>query len=275
MSASPWILAPIGLVMALAVNYLADVLPRTRRLSRPACPHCGTPFPTGDYLLLRRCRSCGTRRTPRSFIVQLLGIPAALWTAYVSTADPKLPLALSLLLLGYLSVVLVIDVEHRAVLHETSYFGAILGLICGTYLWGPRVGEPLWQGLLMSLLGGLLGFGIMVLFYWLGERFVRWNARRRPPPAQAAVPGGEAPVSVGDPDEVALGFGDVNLTGILGLVLGPRYILPALFLAILAAGLFSLIVLVVALARKNYQPSMSIPYAPFLILGAAWLLYRP
>jgi leader peptidase (prepilin peptidase)/N-methyltransferase len=273
MSVSPWILAPIGLIMALAVNYLADVLPQTRRLTRPACPHCGTHFATGDYLLMRACHNCGTRRTLRSFIVLLLGIPAVLWAGYVSTVDPKLPLALSLLLLAYLSVVLVIDVEHRAVLHQTSYFGAILGIICGAYLWGPRVGEPLWQGLLMSLLGGLLGFGIMVLFYWLGERFVRWNARRRSPPADSTSPDVENRSNADD--QVALGFGDVNLTGVLGLILGPRYILPAMFIAILAAGLFSLIVLLVALARKNYHSSMSIPYAPFLILGAAWLLYRP
>ena len=34
--------ALLGLAAGLLVNYLADVLPVTRRLSQPACPNCQT-----------------------------------------------------------------------------------------------------------------------------------------------------------------------------------------------------------------------------------------
>jgi prepilin signal peptidase PulO-like enzyme (type II secretory pathway) len=99
----------------------------------------------------------------------------------------------------------------------------------------------------------------MYLLYLLGDLLVRWLSRRRGEPI----------------DEVALGFGDVNLTGVLGLILGPYWILYCLFLAILAAGLASIVVVLYALATKKYEAFMAIPYAPFLIFGAVVLLFRP
>lgn len=255
----PALFALIGLAMALTVNYLADALPFTRRLTRPACPQCGTPYPTRGYLLLRSCHECGQRRSIRSFVVLLLGIPVALGAWWASMSVSKLPLGLSWLLLTYLAVVLVIDVEHRAILHETSYFGAALALVCGTYLWSVPQSKTLVQGLITSLLGGALGFGLMYLLYLLGELFGRWLSARRGEPVE----------------EVALGFGDVNLTGILGLILGPAGIVYAMFVAIVASGLASLVIVLVSLAQKKYHAFMAIPYAPFLILGALWILYGP
>jgi prepilin signal peptidase PulO-like enzyme (type II secretory pathway) len=103
------LIALIGLGLAVLVNYLADVLPHTRRFTRPACPQCEAPFPTQDYLLMRRCRSCGRRRSKRSIIVLLLGMPAAV---YVWLVEPKLGLFLGLVVLTYLALVFVIDVEQ-------------------------------------------------------------------------------------------------------------------------------------------------------------------
>ena len=256
MNPFPVPIALLGLGLAVLVNTLADVLPYTRRLTRPACRHCETPFRTADYLLMRPCRNCGQRRSNRSFIVLALGMPAAL---YIWFTQPKLGLFLGLVVLTYLAVVFVIDIEHRAILHETSYFGAALGLVAGTYLHSTAQGESLLQGLTISVVGGIVGFGIMYLLYLLGDLLVRWLSRRRGEPI----------------DEVALGFGDVNLTGVLGLILGPYWILYCLFLAILAAGLASIVVVLYALATKKYEAFMAIPYAPFLIFGAVVLLFRP
>jgi prepilin signal peptidase PulO-like enzyme (type II secretory pathway) len=255
----PLLLALTGLVMAVVVNYLADVLPYTRRLTRAACANCGTPYSSRDYLLMHSCRDCGQRRSIRTFVVLVLGIPLALGAWRASVALSKLPLGLSLVLLTYLAVVLVIDLEHRAILHETSYVGAGLALVCGTYLWSAPQDKTLVQGLITSLLGGAVGFGLMYLLYLLGELFGRWLSARRGEPV----------------DEVALGFGDVNLTGILGLILGPAGIAYAIFLAIIASGLASFVILLVSLIRRTYHAFMAIPYAPFLILGALWLLYGP
>jgi leader peptidase (prepilin peptidase)/N-methyltransferase len=74
-------------------------------------------------------------------------------------------------------------------------------------------------------------------------------------------------------DGEALGFGDVNLSGVLGLVLGWPGIALALFLTILIAAAASIIYLAIMLLLKRYQPYLSIPYGPFLIAGAVILLY--
>ncbi|MFN3309843.1 MAG: prepilin peptidase, partial [Anaerolineales bacterium] len=74
-------------------------------------------------------------------------------------------------------------------------------------------------------------------------------------------------------DEEALGFGDVNLFTILGLLLGMPAILVALWIAIFSAGVFSLAVIVRLLLLKQYRSNVAIPYAPFLVFGAFALLY--
>ncbi len=72
--------------------------------------------------------------------------------------------------------------------------------------------------------------------------------------------------------EDALGFGDVNLGGVIGLLLGWPGIIAGLVFAILLAGGFSLVYLLIKLLRREYRPSLAIPYGPFLAASAAWLL---
>jgi len=74
-------------------------------------------------------------------------------------------------------------------------------------------------------------------------------------------------------DDVALGFGDVNLSGILGLILGWPGIGLGLILAIFIAGAVSLVYLLVMLALRKYRLFAAIPYGPFLIAGAVVLIY--
>jgi prepilin signal peptidase PulO-like enzyme (type II secretory pathway) len=169
-------------------------------------------------------------------------VPVLLWI-FPRRALP-FPLAFGLII--YLAIVMVIDLEHRLVLHPISLFGALLGLGIGIYL----------HGFLSTLIGGVVGFGIMFLFYYAGQWYVRWMAKRRGMSA----------------DEVALGFGDVNLSGIMGLLLGWPAIIEGLFFAILVGGVVSLGIILVTLALKRYRAFTAIPYAPFLILSA-FLLY--
>jgi len=234
----------LGWIAGWLVNYLTDVLPITRRFSRPTCPNCQTPFPWRDYLLLGNCRTCRHPRGVRTLAVQacLTVVGVLLWIF----PRQHLPFPLALLLIVYLAIVMVIDIEHRLVLHPISLFGALLGLGIGFYL----------HGLVPTLLGGVAGFGIMWVFYYAGEWYVRWMAKRRGM----------------SPEEVALGFGDVNLAGILGLLLGWPGILEGLLFAIVIGGVVSLGIILVTLALKKYQAFTAIPYAPFLVLSAL-LLY--
>jgi leader peptidase (prepilin peptidase) / N-methyltransferase len=236
----------LGLFAGWLINYLADVLPLTRRLSQPVCKQCQTVYPPVDYLLLRPCRSCGQRRGWRSWLTQLLALAG---TLYIWTIPPKtMGFAAGLLLLTYLGVILIIDLEHRLILHPTSLFGALLGLGIGT----------LAHGLEKTLIGGAFGFAVMLGLYYLGDLFRRSLSRRR---------GVEI-------EEEALGFGDVNLAGILGLLLGWPLIWVSLLFGILAGGVISLFIIVGMLISRRYQAFTAIPYAPFLILGAVFFLYR-
>ena len=99
----------------------------------------------------------------------------------------------------------------------------------------------------------------MWVLYSLGNKLAQIMARRR---GQSV-------------DEVALGFGDVNLTGVLGLMLGWPVIILELFLGIFIGGIFSLIYLVIMLVARRYHLFTALPYGPYLVTGAILLLYFP
>lgn len=236
----------LGILAGYLVNYVSDVLPHTRRLSQPACPNCSETFSWKDYLLLRACSSHGHKRKPRTYFVLLI-LTAA--TVYIWLAPPaKVNFFLAYILLAYLGVVFVIDMEHRLIMHPVSITGAVLGLAIGIFA----------HGLVPTLLGGAFGFGFMLLLYYLGEVFTRFMSKRR----------GEAI------DEVALGFGDVNLCGVTGLLLGWPVILAGVLFTIFAGGIGSLLVIAYMLIRKRFSAFTPIPYAPFLILSVLFYLYR-
>jgi len=177
---------------------------------------------------------------------------------------PKvLGLPLSLIVLTYFAVITVIDLEHRLILFPTSIFGAILGLVVGTIVY-QRAGLTLPSAVGSSLLGGMIGFGIMYLFYQLGTLVARYRAKK----LQAD--------GIDNDDEEALGGGDVYLAGALGLMLGSRFIIYGLAVGILIGGLVSLILLVTILLRRKYSSSsmmVFIPYGPYLIAGAFYMLF--
>jgi prepilin signal peptidase PulO-like enzyme (type II secretory pathway) len=235
-----------GWMAGYIVNYCGDVLPFTRRFSQPVCRNCGTVQPWKEYLLFQNCGACGEQRSPRSFIVQLIFV---ITTVYLWVDTPsRLGFYLAFVISIYLGIVFLIDFEHRLIMHPVSIVGAILAFGTGVYV----------HGLVPTLIGGAVGFGSMLAFYFLGEVFARYMSKRRNQ----------------EVDEVALGFGDVNLSGIAGLFLGWPVILAGLLFTIFAGGAGSLIVIAVMLIRKRYQAFTPIPYAPFLILSIIFYLFR-
>ena len=236
----------LGVLAGFIVNYISDVLPATRRLSQPTCQNCDETLAWTDYLLLRACHACKQKRSPRTYSVLFVLLAA---TLYIWFSPPgRIGFWLGYILLIYLGVVFIIDLEHRLIMHPISYTGAVLGFGIGLYA----------HGLVPTLIGGAFGFGIMLLLYYLGEVFSRYMSKRR---------GQEI-------DEVALGFGDVNLCGITGLLLGWPVILAGLLFTIFAGGVGSIIVIAYMLIRKRYEAFTPIPYAPFLILSVLFYLYR-
>lgn len=217
----------LGLAVGLAVNYLADVLPATRRLAKP------------DWwpLNAKSLKDYFTRvRVIVVFVIALVAVDL------VNQNPPiEFPSYLFLLLLAYFLLVAVIDIEHRAVMHPVSIAGALLMGAIGFWR----------HGAVNTLIGGAVGFGSMLAFYYLGELLGRMMAKLRKEPW----------------DETALGFGDVNLAGVIGLLMGWPAVIGALFFGMLAAGIYSAGFLFVTIANRKYRAFASIPYAPFLCLG--------
>lgn len=254
----------LGWLAGLFINYSSDVLPITRRFSHPVCKECANPYSWADYWFLRACRSCRQRRSLRTWLVQIF---TTTFLVYLWLFPSKaLGFPLGVIVVIYFGVIIVIDLEHRLILHPTSVFGAVLGLVVGTYIHSRINDNGLLVGLGLSLLGGLFGFGVMFLLYKLGELVARYRARK----LQAA---GQA-----DDEEEALGGGDVYLGGVLGLMLGWPFIVLALAWGIIFGGVVSLLYLLALLIRRRYSNEALmtfIPYGPFFVIAASLLLFQP
>lgn len=260
------ILIPVALgwLGGLLVNYLSDTLPRARRLSPPVCRNCESQISWLDYLTLRNCQTCGIVRSLRTWITQFVLIASFL---YVWLNPPKsLGLPLGLIVLLYFAVITVIDLEHRLILFPTSMFGAALGLFSGTSLYYNGFQKPLLSAIGISLLGGVIGFAVMFLLYQFGTIVARYRARKM------------ATEGLIDDEEEALGGGDVYLAGVIGLMLGSRFIMYGLAIGILFGGVVSLALVLALLIQKRYTNNSLmtfIPYGPYLIAGAVYMLFRP
>jgi leader peptidase (prepilin peptidase)/N-methyltransferase len=238
-------LVPLGWAAGAAVNYLSDVLPAVRKLTGLSCTQCGRSVTWQEVLLLRPCPDCGQKASVRTWVVQLAGpvLTVLIWFYPPQTMG----FTGGLLWLTYFGLVAVIDLEHKLILHPVSLVGAVLGVISGT----------LYHGVLSTLLGGAVGFGVMFGLYLLGGLFIKLVSRLR----------GE------EVDDIALGFGDVNLAGILGLVLGWPGVIAGLVLGILIGGAGSALYLLYRTLTGGYQAYEALPYGPFLILSAVYLFY--
>ena len=245
--------AIIGWLAGWLVNYLAGVLPGTRRLSQPACVQCNEPLEWKEYLLFQPCKN-GHSRKVRAWIVQVVLLSASIYTWLNPPA--KIGYIFGFTIIIYFATIIVIDIEHHLILHPTSIFGSLLGLITGTISHG--ISATLWGGL-----GGLL---IMIGFYYFGILFTRIRARRMKSAGQEAD------------DEEALGQGDVILATVLGFMLGWPLIWLSLLLGILLGGFFSLLLILWLVINRKYETNalmLFIPYGPYLVTGAYLIIFFP
>lgn len=261
----------MGVIGGALVNYISDVLPLHRRLVKPFCQSCKTPLSWSYYLIgWRSCPVCGKGNRWRVCLVEITYVIIAilLWKL------PPVVLGswLGFIVLVFFGIVVIIDLEHRLILHPVSLFGAGLGLVTGTWLRANYyathgtsngfqilgLGTNAWiKGMIASLGGGLAGFLIMWVLYFLGEKLMHGITSRRGLPT----------------NEVALGFGDVNLSGVLGLMLGWPVIIMGIFIAIILGGIISLLYLIISLILRRYHMFTALPYGPYLVAGAVLLLY--
>ncbi|MFQ6015156.1 MAG: prepilin peptidase [Anaerolineae bacterium] len=225
----------LGLLAGWFINLTADYLPqRQSPLQPPRCPYCGQGrgaldwLSTLSYALLRgRCAYC---HAPISLRWPMVELGTTLLFAFLRQQYAfSLQLILVTLYVCILILVFVIDLEHRLVLNVVVLPAMALAIPGSFFL--PHL------GLVSSLLGGLVAFGLFFL-------------------AALIYPGG-------------MGFGDVKLAAFIGLITGFPVVLAALLIAVLMGGAIAAILL---LARIRGRKS-AIPYGPFLVLGGMVALF--
>lgn len=243
-----------GLLAGGLINLLADSLPVNRQLLSPHCHACLAPRPPSAYLAVTamftghwNCAYCGRGLRLRLISVELLLVVAAIWLHM--TGAGLLGLGSSLVVFSTFVLLAVTDIEHRLIPHAISL--PAIGLVTLLASLDPS------RGLVRTVVGGLAGFGIVFILFFLGELYSRWQAKRR----------GEAL------DEVAFGFGDVTLATLIGVSVGWPAIVLALMIGVLSAGAFSALYILWMLLRRQYRPHLPIPYGPFLILGGMLVFF--
>ncbi len=251
--------ALFGFLVGVLLNRAADNLPPPARRSfwaTPRCRHCAAPRTALEqsgllgYLFQRgRCHNCAAPLPLRAPLVEL---GTALLFAFLWI---KFGLGLRVLAYSFFTAILllvtVIDLEHRRILDVVVLPATLLAILLHPFV---ILNEPLHLIWIDALLGAGLGYLIVWGIYLFGVLFTGIMARR-----------GRAL------DEVAYGFGDVKLAGLIGALLGFPAILYALVYGILLGGVVSLVVLIFQwLVRRRSAALMAIPYGPFFTI-VAWL----
>ncbi len=238
------VFALLGMAVGSFLNVLIDRLPAHQSPVFPAshCPSCQRRLqakdliPVFSYIWLRgRCRYCQAP-IPRRLLWVEVGTGALFAYLYWHYGlSPEL--AVTTFYFCLFIVIMVIDLEHRLILNRVVYPSAVIALAISLFLSQLEV-VP---GIASAAAAGGIGLGLFLAI---------------------------AIVSRG-----GMGWGDVKMVALIGLVVGFPLVFVALFLAVVSGGLIA-VVLMLARAKSRNQ---GIPFGPFLSLGTmATLLWgRP
>lgn len=247
--------AVVGSLIGSFLNVVVYRVPAGKSIVSPpsACPHCGAGIrpwdniPVVSWIVLRgKCRDCGAPISLRYPLVEaataLLFTGIALWRLTPLTADLESGSALALtagilelvafLYLGAISVaLLLIDLDTRRLPNVI----VVPGYVVGTVLLGVAA---LLRWDFTALVSALVGAAVLFAFYFI---------------LAVAVPGG-------------MGFGDVKLSGVLGLFLawiGWGALIVGVFSAFLLGGVFSIILMIARRAGRR----TAVPFGPWMLVG--------
>ena len=231
----------IGLVIGSFVNVVVARLPKGQSLVRPGshCPHCRKRIkwwdniPLLSYLILRgKCRACHKSISIRYPVIEFLTAILFLASTLRFGWSPSLFLR-DWPFLAILVAITFIDLEHRIIPDLLSLGGLALGLL--TCWMDPQLG---W---VKALFGAGFGFLIFYSLAWIYERFS---------------------------GRIGLGGGDVKLLAMVGAFIGSEGVFATVFISSIFGSLLG-IGWALATHKKDVM-KLSIPYGPFLVVGALY-----
>jgi len=235
----------LGACIGSFLNVCIDRLPQGQSLVTPAshCAACGKRLrafeliPIASYLWLRgRCRYCRAS-IPRRILAVELGM-GLLFTIIAFVYGFSIEFLVVAFYACLFLVLAIIDLEHGLILNKIAYPVIGISLILAPFwssLGFPRtfLGE---DTMLYTFLSSLTGGGIFAAFFFLIALLYRGS----------------------------MGWGDVKMAGLVGLVVGFPSVLAAMIISFLSGGLTAGLLLWLHL--KSRKETM--PFAPFLSLGA-------
>ena len=236
-----------GTAVGSFLNVCIDRLPVGKSVLYPpshcdACQHRLAPkdlIPVFSYLWLRRrCRYCQALIPSRPFWVELgTGFLFAFiyWHFGLSVE-----LAVTAFYGSLFLVLGVIDLEHRLILDKITFPAIAVALIIDAFLPPPGIVDfslpwP-WLGVVNGIMGCAMGFVFFLVIYLITLFIYK---------------------------QEGIGFGDVKLAMLIGLVTGSRLVLVALLMGIILGGLVGMILLLLKI-KKRKEP---IPFGSFLSIA--------
>ncbi|HKN87243.1 MAG TPA: A24 family peptidase [Nitrospiraceae bacterium] len=232
----PGIALLLGLLIGSFLNVVIHRLPRKQSLIWPGshCPACSASIgpwdniPLLSYLVLRGCcRSCGihiTRRYPTVEAVNGLAYGLIVWYFGLGYQAVIYAAFFSALL-----VVSYIDLDYQIIPDAITLPGIALGVLAAVFA------LPL--GLLDSLLGLLLGGGVLFGLAWI------------------------SPYLFG---KEGMGGGDIKLLAMIGAFLGWKPVLLTMLIGAILGAIVGVALIVLKVLRRDQY----LPFGPFLAFGA-------
>jgi len=229
----------IGLCVGSFLNVVIYRVPRRESVIRPRshCPSCDTPIadrdnvPVVSWLVLRgRCRSCRARISIRYPIVEVG--TAALFVAAAVRLGATWQLPAFCVFFASLLAISMIDLDHFIIPNRVIYPTLAVTI---PMLVVAAAADGTWSHLRNAAIGGVAGFAALFVIHFISPR--------------------------------GMGFGDVRLAGVIGMMLGwlgLRYLFLGLFLGFLLAAVIGLALIAARLrTRKD-----AVPFGPFMAMGA-------
>jgi len=234
------VFALFGFAIGSFLNVCIDRLPTGRSLLYPPshCETCQHPLspkdliPVFSYLWLRRrCRYCQAPIPRRPFWVELgSGFLFAFTYWHYGLSIDFAVIAFYCCLFIVLGV---IDLEHELILDKIVYPAAVVALIISVFRPPPGIIDVSlpWLGIVNSVIGGAIGFTLLLIPALIYPR--------------------------------GMGWGDVKMAGLIGLIIGSRLVLVALLMGVILGGLVAGALLLLKIKKRKE----AIPFGPFLSLA--------
>ena len=173
----------LGCIVGSFLNVCIHRLPLGMSIITPPshCPHCkySIPWylniPLLTWLALRgRCKNCGAPISARYFIVEFITGLAFLasWLKFGNPAHPLSSIPLALVYAGFLAGLIVAvftDFEHLIIPNEITFGGMAAGLLASFLVPQLQNASSHSTGLLRSIIGTLVGAGIIYAVVRLGK----------------------------------------------------------------------------------------------------------